>query len=177
MPSQNPYSIVMIPEMKATLIYGSAVGGCFLLLLLVNINRWLGVHVYTPSHSAIVRNLAYPFLYGRNRFVDPISRLDFILQLIYWTGTLAFNIVGVNNFLDASKRAAEIAIVHLVPLLAGSRLSLAADALGLPFRTWYQVHKTAGLMVFVQSMAHTILLLKAKHLTLDLKSRFGLVVS
>jgi hypothetical protein len=111
--------------------------------------------------SDIVRSFMhvhiFPILVERTHFSPPISRLNILLQTLYYAVTLSFNLVGIHNSEEGSARAVDLAAAHLIPLLFGDRLSFAADLLGVSTRNYQQIHKSLGAMTVLQVFVHVML--------------------
>lgn len=98
-------------------------------------------------------------------------------QLLYWGGTLVVNVFRVRSLPEAASRAGSIALLHLIPLMAGNRLSFVADMIGLSLRTFQYLHNTMGLMVSAQLICHVVLLFRIKGVKpLEMKDRYGIIV-
>jgi hypothetical protein len=111
------------------------------------------------------------------RFIGRVSRFKILCNVAYWGGTIVCNVVGIRNLSEAGNRAARLAVLHLVPLLMTTRLSLAADLLGMPLNVYTAIHRTAGWMVIAQSILHMIMIDLTTGIRLaDVNHRSGLIV-
>lgn len=163
--------------MQPVLLYAIVVGG--LLGSFFAYRASLGISDIVRSRLAalILKHLIYPFVFRRQRFLPPVTRLHILTQVLYWSGTVVCNFIGISDFPEASSRAGTLAIFHFIPLMLGSRLSFAADLLGLPYRTFIHLHSSVGLMAVVQSTLHVVLAFKSQNVNLQrMNTRFGLVV-
>lgn len=138
-------------------IYGIVAGGMFFVLLLyrmyTRISRW----IQNRTIFYIFRYLIYPTLCRRRRFLEPITRWQSLLTLIYWLSTAVCNLVGVRTLPQAGSRAGVLSVLHLIPLLFTSRLSFAADLFGLSLKTYFQLHGSLGLMATLQGLIHILI--------------------
>jgi predicted ferric reductase len=91
---------------------------------------------------------------SRTKWLRRISWTELLLQLLYWAGILACNIVGVRELAGAGTRAGSLAVLHFTFLLAGSRLHLVADLIDIPLDIFIQMHKVAGWMATLQAGIH-----------------------
>ncbi len=144
-------------DMEPTSIYGLAAGGMFLVMFVYRASAYISRWIQDRTVFYIFKYLIYPNLVRRSRLSSPCSRWHALLLFIYWSGTVACNIVGVNTINQAGSRAGSLATLHLIPLLFTNRLSLAADSLGLSLHTYLSLHTSVGLMALVQSLIHTVL--------------------
>lgn len=133
--------------MDPSQIYASSLGGLLLLFMIYSIIHYLWKRVrlgrillraVKTLHRQILflifKHLVYPFVFRRRFIFPPLSRYVLLLQIIYWGGTIACNIISVPTLSSAGSRAANLAVANLVPLLLTGRSSLAADLLsGLIF--------------------------------------------
>lgn len=83
------------------------------------------------------------------------SRAWVLVQLLYWVGTGFGNFMATHGLRDIGTRAGNIALINLIPLVFNGRLSLLADLLGIPLRSYIQLHGTFGVMACVQTILHT----------------------
>ena len=56
--------------------------------------------------------------------LSSFSRWHALLLLLYWSGTVACNLVGVRTVVQAGNQAGALALLHLVPLLCSDRASI-----------------------------------------------------
>jgi hypothetical protein len=97
--------------------------------------------------------------------VYPILLSGFGYRLSWMDGIILVTFIGVNAFCiafqtatvkDWSSRAGMVSMMNLVPLLTGTRFSLAADALGVSLRRQASLHKWLGLIATCEAVAHTV---------------------
>jgi hypothetical protein len=163
--------------MKSFLIYAITVGSAFAALLLLHIFNLSSFILRSRLAKQAFKHLIWPVITRRTRFTPPISRSDFLAQLLYWGGTLILNVFQVRSLQEAASRSGFITTLSLIPLLAGSRLSFAANVTGLSRRTFQYLHNTFGFMVTAQLISHIVLSLATRKLNLnEVKDRYGIIV-
>lgn len=129
----------------------------------------------SPVYGWVLRHIIYPRLFENKHLVNP-GRGDVVLHLLHWGTTAAFNTIGIKEWSQASVRAAQIAIVHVFPLLASRQLSFVADLVGLSLGSMQKLHASFGTMAFVQGLLHVVI--SAQGITLSSSSViFGMAVS
>jgi hypothetical protein len=116
--------------------------------------RLCNIHIKHLS-NLLRRYLLYPNPLPYIRIFRSITRLELIIQLIYWCGNSACNIIGVHSSKDARIRAGVLALINLLPLLA-IPLELPAQVLGLSRRCYIRIHRAIAIMTLAQSIAHII---------------------
>ncbi|KAL2810501.1 FAD-binding domain-containing protein [Aspergillus cavernicola] len=145
-------------------LYACALGGVIVYLLISRITRswaqrqqWplvmvrLSKYLYRKVIFVSLRHVVYPQVF-RTR-----SRYWVLLQSIYWAGTLTCNFIKTHSLLSIAARAGNLAVLNFIPLVLAGRLSLAADLLGLPIRSYVGMHGTFGVMTCVQTALHVII--------------------
>ena len=65
--------------------------------------------------------------------------------------------IEIKTLSEASKIAAVLSVLHLIPLLFSSRLSFAADLLGMSLKSDNGFHGLLGYMAFLQKLTHVLL--------------------
>jgi hypothetical protein len=158
-------------------IYAIIVGGAFATLFLQHATGLSSILLRSRLAKKAFKYLAWSVIVSRTRFTPPVTRGDVVAQLLYWGGTLLVNTFQVRSLSEAASRAGSIAILYLIPLVAGSRLSFAADRMGLSLRTFQYLHNTFGLMVSAQLISHVVLVARIGGVRpLELKDRYGTIV-
>jgi hypothetical protein len=145
--------------MDPSQIYGIAIGSLFFLMLLYRSTVRILNSIYSRTLFFLLKHFIYPYLFRRHIFFGPVSRVHFILQVIYWCATAACNVIGVKTFTQASARAGTLSVINLVPLLFSGRLSHAADLFGISLRGFYGLHRSIGLMALTQGLIHIFILI------------------
>jgi len=139
------------------------------LLLIVHLCR---THLVTIA----LKRLLYPFILRRRRLFGPLTRLEALVHLLHWGATVACNVIGVSTTTQAGSRAGSLAIIHLIPLFFGSRLSFAADLLGITLRTYVHMHGSIGVMEILQTLVHVVLVIKSSAFDLQVAmQRYGFI--
>lgn len=142
-------------------IYSLVVEGIVITLLLIRTFSYVFSVLYTHSHYYLLTHLIYARLCGRISRLRTVFRYNFLLQSVYFCGTLVCNLVGVHNLPQAGFRAARVAVVNLVPLFFSGSHSFGAHLLGISLRTYQSIHSTVGLMVVIQGVVHAVISLKS----------------
>ena len=140
--------------MEPVKIYSLAAGGMFALVFLYSVSLSISRWIQNRTIFYILKYLVYPIFIRRTRLSAPFSRWRAVLTVAYWVGTAACNFIGVKTSAQAGSRAGSLATLHLVPLLLTSRVSFAADLLGVSLQIIISLHTSIGLMALVQSVVH-----------------------
>lgn len=70
----------------------------------------------------------------------------------------------VGSIEEIGNRAANMAVVNLIPLLFSRQLSLVADLLGVSLRLYQQMHGSIGIMASLQALTLThVLIFRTRH--------------
>ncbi|PQE10457.1 cell surface metalloreductase protein [Rutstroemia sp. NJR-2017a BBW] len=106
--------------------------------------------------------LIYPQLIHRHRYLGPWSPAGVLAQLC----CIAVNMfcVGFNasSLRVASLRAADLALINLIPAFASLHLSFPADVLGLTLKTYPRFHRVLGAMSCCLLAFHAITILASR---------------
>jgi len=164
--------------MEITLAFGIAIGGVFLALACFKIRHRIrqfleAFLLWTNKH------FVYPRLLGRHRYLGPWSRADVLLQSVYFAAIIFCLRYEVSSVSKAGLRAANLALINLVPLLSGPSFNVLADLLGISLGTFRRFHRSAGVMSFVLLVFHVITVV-ASRTTFSLhvpENLWGVVVS
>lgn len=106
------------------------------------IGRWLAI----PARQAIfltLKHAVYPLFLRK-------TRIWFLLQLIYWPGNIFTTFIQTQNLAGVRVRSGYMSIINLAPLLMSDRLRFLADIFRFPIQTFVQIHRTLGIMSFLQ---------------------------
>ncbi|PGH19274.1 hypothetical protein AJ80_04027 [Polytolypa hystricis UAMH7299] len=141
-------------------VYSIAVAGSIITLLVIRAIMFVLVAcrlvacllLSLSTKSSRFLFIYFPKLYHR---VSRVVSRYFLLQILYFCGTAACNFIGVGSTAQAGSRAAQLAVVNLVPVLLASSHDFGARMLGISLRTYGSIHTTSSLMVFIQSLIHT----------------------
>ena len=158
--------------MEPVSIYGIAAGGLFFLALLYRTSSYVSQWVQNRTLFYIFKYLIYPVFIRQSRFSSSVTRWQALAYLLYWSATAICNVIGVSTTQQAAQRAGTLATLHIVPLLFSNRGSLAADLLGMSLQTYNTIHKSVGLMAFLQSAIHTLILVNRKGIDLKDELQF-----
>jgi hypothetical protein len=161
-----------------TQIYAIVLGGVFSACILISL-RSRFKQSYDGLRRMARQYLIYPYLVQRHRFLGPWSRAAILCQLC---------IVAVNAFCvgfkassiqDASRRAARLALLNLVPAYSSAHLSFLADICGISLQTVKDFHRCIGVVVLPLLAFHIIVTL-AVQIPFSLRvatDLWGLIVS
>ncbi|KAJ9621800.1 hypothetical protein H2204_011716 [Knufia peltigerae] len=162
--------------------YGVAVSGCFAVMLLAGLQalflrsctgRFIG-----SVTDFTLRQLVYPHLYPRLRWLGPITRLKALILAIYCGSTVFSNAYSITNADQASIRAGWLSVINTIPLFLSGRAAIASKLFGISLDGVLVTHATTGLMVAGQALAHIIL--EVTKAQVDLRNRiqlYGITVS
>jgi len=164
--------------MNITQVYAVAAGSFFLCLVLFRIRHYVNSFL-KAVHLQASQYLIYPQLIHRQRYLDPWSWADGLLQLSY----IAVNMFCIGfkapSIYTASLRAADLSLINLIPAVAGPHLSFLADIFGLSLTTYRRVHRSFGIMSsFLLSLHVFTMIANRTHFPLHLaENLWGLIVS
>ena len=143
--------------MTPTQIYSIIAGGMLFALFSYRMSSMLSRWIQDRTIYLIFKHLIYPFLFRRRTFLQPFSRWRILLLVLYWSATTVCNVIGVETLAEAGTRAGVLSTIHIIPLMFSSRLSFAADLLGLSLHTYHALHGSIGFMAFVQGLIHVLI--------------------
>jgi hypothetical protein len=154
--------------------YGVALGGVLMLWLLMRVSSYLFRKWATWSF----RYFVYPRLRYRWILIGGMSPVEILLLLLYIGSNgfcMAFRATSTS---EVSSRAAILSTINMVPLMVGSRLSVAADLLGVANGSFTMLHRWIGLVSTVQGVTHTVLSVSDRaHFQWNSSNLFGFIVS
>lgn len=159
-------------------LYAIILGGVFLLLFLIRLMVGRLLRLFQlPVFYFLFKHIVYPYAYRRRSFLPPATRGGLVLQVTYWSISLAFNFVRVSSVAEIGLRTARLSVINLAPLLLSGRLSLIADCLGISLQSYQQIHRSIGTMTILQALAHVLILVYQKQILVhDSSQFFGLLV-
>ena len=129
--------------------------GCILVLCMLS---HLIYCLFSRWHSTtrwVLRYLIYPHVIPRLPLIGAATRFEALLVFLYLLANILFVAVGVKAEIDS--RAAMMAIMNLIPLLCGSRLSLVTKLLGISLRSSISTHQWLGRTAFAQILVHMVI--------------------
>lgn len=170
--------------MEPFYVYGFVVLGIFAALFLISITvrLYFGLRphikrLYRLARFHFLRHLILRQFVRRHSLIGPISWLNMLAHAIYWTGTGTCNFWGFPSRRTIGLRAGKLALLNFGPLLFSSSLGLADDLLGIPLRSFKQLHRSLAVMTTVQSSLHLgIALADEKFSAKNRKQLYGLLV-
>lgn len=141
-----------------------AAGGIVFLLLLYRLHPYI-VRFAGYMSILVSKHLTYPHLLRRHRLIGPWTRAGVALQIGFTSIILFCIIFTVSIFpislrwsktAEAGSRAGTLALITLIPLLAGAHHALLADLLGISLQTIRLVHRSAGVAVSLLCVLHVL---------------------
>lgn len=145
--------------MEIQAVFGIAFLGVFGTRLLYHQAFVLARRAYPTISGRFVRHISLPRLFRGRHFINP-TRIEVLCHIVHWTSAIIYNAYGVRSLSHAATRAAQIAVIHAVPLLAAHQLSFVSHALGLPLGSVYKMHASLGIMTTIQGTFHSIVRLR-----------------
>ncbi|KAF2672904.1 cell surface metalloreductase [Microthyrium microscopicum] len=131
--------------MDVTQAYAIA-AGCGLFCLLLFRTRHLMKSLLKTVELRTSQFLIYPQLVRRHRYLGPWSWAGLLVP----AGYIAVNMFCVgfkaSSLRVASLRAADLALINLIPAFASLHLNFPADVLGLTLKTYRRFHRVLGAM-------------------------------
>lgn len=144
-----------------TYIYALSLGSVFGFLLLINSLPCFRV-VLAFVHRLTLQYLVFLQLFRRNRYLEPWSLADALVQICYVAANALCVGFGAASLSEAGVRAAHLSLINMAPAFAGPHLSFLADVLGVSLGTFRRIHRSAG-AVSVQLLAfHVATVVAAK---------------
>ena len=164
--------------MEATQAYAIA-AGCGLFCLLLFRARHLMKSLLKTVTLRTSQFLIYPQLLRRHRYLGPWSRANVLAQLCYIGVNMFCIAFNASSLRMASLRAADLALVNLIPAFASLHLSFPADVLGLTLKTYRRFHRVLGAVSCCLLAFHVFTMLASKTpFPLDqMENLWGLIVS
>ena len=153
--------------MELIFTYALIVCGCLILFLCLGFRAWLIQLYESRIYGIIFRQLVYPFLYQRLRFLAPVTRLRALILASYCIVTFLYNAYNVSDLEQASTRAGWLSVINTIPLLMSGRLAMASKIFGLSLNGVLVTHTATGTMVSAQALAHVVLELSKTRLLLE----------
>lgn len=153
--------------MNALAVYAIAAGGIFTGLFLIQtlsiLTNWTNLFSVLAS-----RHLILPFVVHRNRLCGPWSRASVLLHAIYVAVNVFLVLFRIKSFIDAGRRAGELALVNLIFPLSATHLSFLADLFGITWRTCRRIHRAAGWMTTALLAFHVVAAVQARQFSFPL---------
>jgi hypothetical protein len=125
------------------------------------------------------QHLLYPYLVRRHRFFGPWSRSVVLLQICFVMVNAFCVGFRASSIHDASRRAARLALLNLVPAYGGAHLGFLVDICGVSLHAIKPIHRSAGTMSLPLLAFHAAITL-ATRTSFPLRvaeNMWGLVVS
>jgi len=135
----------------------SFVSGCLIALWLLLLSVYRVVRAITSGClqlSFVLKHFVYPLLFPRIRFVGTVTRVGAVAVVVYLLANILLVLIGTRA--NIGNRAATMAVINMIPLLCGPRLSLVAELLGITRRNSIWSHQWFGRTAVAQVLLHTI---------------------
>lgn len=172
-PFHNLAKMLSISYMRSTEgIYSITIGIIIVSLILYHLAR----NVFYILSSKFQRFFLVHVIYGRG--LQPISRLQVAIATLYVAGNAICNLVGIHSISDASKRAARLSLINLMPMFMGGGHEYGARLLGTSLNNYSTIHQMFGYVAFAQGLVHTIIVARTQIISWSNGPHFyGLLVS
>jgi hypothetical protein len=139
--------------MEAVNIYAICVSGTFAAFFLITFRSYFLQFVQYVV-LLMSKYLTYPQILRRHSLFGPWT----LAGIIVHTAFIAANVYCLEFWkLSAIKvglRAANLALINMMPLYLGPHLSFLADLFGISLKSFRIVHRSAGIMSFVLVLLH-----------------------
>ncbi|KXX74511.1 Ferric reductase transmembrane component 3 [Madurella mycetomatis] len=140
--------------MELTQEYAMALGAAFLVLLLVNFRRV--VRSLLHSLQLLLSRVSYIRVLPRFTHLGPWHLNTALLFAIFLSANVYLTLFdGFKTFpARAGARAANLALINLVPAIAGPSQSFLASVFGLSLKTFQKIHRSLALVSFLLLSFH-----------------------
>lgn len=155
--------------MDVSLAYAIGLGGLLAALLFCHLFRLVLPQSVALGNSGLVvatvvsslrrfasRHLFYATVLRERRYVGRWSRADVVLLLAYFSANAVCLGLSPTVF-QAGQRAGTLALINMIIVFLSPHLSLAADILDVSLRCFRRIHSSAGSLVFILAVFHTVL--------------------
>lgn len=162
----------------ATHVYASIVGSIFVACMLFCLRSRL--RAFLDLIRRLMRqHLLYPYLVRRHRFFGPWTRSAVLLQMCFVMVNVFCVAFRTSSIHDASRRAARLALLNLVPTYGSTHLSFLADICGVSLHAIKAIHRSAGAMALPLLAFHaaTTLATRTSFSLRVAENLWGLIVS
>ena len=85
----------------------------------------------------------------RGQHIFNPTRIGLLCHLLHWAAVIVYTTSGVNDLSRAASRAAQIAVIHVVPSAVSYQLSFVSHALGLSLNAVLQVDQSLAVMTIL----------------------------
>lgn len=109
-----------------------------------NIARWL------------TRHLVWPTVFNSRHAWDP-TRAQLLVLVAHWSLVAFYNIFRVETLSQASAKAAQLSLLHIIPLLIPSQVAFVSYILDISLHQARVAHIMLGTMAIVQGTVHFVL--------------------
>lgn len=137
-------------------IFAAAFLGVFGVALFYSQATTILTNYSRPTAEWVARHALLPKIFRGRHFFNP-TRIELLFHLAHWVLTIIYNTYDVHNLSQAATRASQLAVIHVIPLLATHQLSFVSDNLGLPLNGILKIHASLGLMALIQGILHSLI--------------------
>jgi hypothetical protein len=130
--------------------------GAFCAILLIRILTRGFRKSIPPVSRWLARHIVMSRVFDRRHTVNP-TRAQIICVIAHWGITAFYNVFRVRTISQASTRAGQLGLLHMIPLLSPMQIVLSSHALDISLTTAEYIHITLGSMAVVQGCLHCIL--------------------
>ena len=109
-----------------------------------HVSRWLTRHIVMSR------------VFKRRHTINP-TRAQITCIIAHWGITAFYNIFRVQNISQASTRAGQLGLLHVIPLLSPMQIVFSSHALDISLVNAEYTHITLGSMAVIQGGLHCIL--------------------
>lgn len=109
-----------------------------------HVSRWLTRHIVMSR------------VFNRRHTINP-TRAQIICVIAHWGITAFYNIFRVQTISQASTRAGQLGLLHVIPLLSPMQIVFSSHALDISLINAEYTHITLGSMAVIQGCLHCIL--------------------
>jgi hypothetical protein len=147
--------------MEAIYICVIAAGGIFTILFLLTLRPYL---VQFIEHLVLLQSkyLTYPQILRRHSFLGSWTPAGFAVHVVYITMNVYCLEFWKLTTTKAGLRAANLALINMMPLFLGNHLSFLADLFGISLNTFRMVHRSAGMMSFGLALLHVLIVVASR---------------
>lgn len=142
--------------MEFTILYAIAVGCLLTALFLIRI---------APSFLNLLRflsflttkHLAYPYLWGRHKLIDPCTRAEALLYLVYAVTNVFLIVFNTSSTTMARNRTGTLSVINMSLLFLAHHLGFLANAIGVSLVTCKRIHRAVGWTTGILVVLHIII--------------------
>jgi hypothetical protein len=165
--------------METVDIYAICVGGIFAVFFVLTFRPYL-LQFVKYIILLLCKVLTYPQILRRHSSLGPWTPAGLIVHTAYITANVYCLEFWKLTATKVGLRAANLALVNMMPLFLGAHLSFLADLFGVSLKTFRMVHRSAGMMSFALVLLHVLVVIARGVGAFSLsvpENLYGLIVS